>query len=44
MILWAYSQFLDYVPTTLDIGAWHFPYGFVTLSIFAAVVLFAFRT
>jgi hypothetical protein len=30
-------------PATLDTSAWYFGYGFATLAIFAAIVLYAFR-
>ena len=30
-------------PTTLDASAWYSGYGFATLAIFAAIVLYAFR-
>jgi hypothetical protein len=32
------------LPITLDVSAWYSRYGFAVLAIFAAIVLYAFRT
>ena len=39
----ASSFILIRFPTTLDASAWYAPYGFAALTIFAVIVVYAFR-
>jgi hypothetical protein len=44
LVLLFISGLFGNTPATLDTSAWYFGYGFATLAIFAAIVLYAFRT
>jgi hypothetical protein len=37
-------SFFKNIPATLDASAWYFGYGLAALAIFAAIVLYAFRS
>jgi serine/threonine-protein kinase len=41
---WLVTRIFNANPITLDASVWYAPYGYTTLAIFAAIVLYAFRT
>ena len=43
LALFSHRLLLD-LPTILDSSAWYFGYGFTAFAVFAAIVLYAFRT